>query len=235
MSMDRRSALAGLARVSGLLVSEHDPLDVVTAGLDLARCQVSADAAGVLVAGETLEVLAATSHRATDLEIYQAGSEQGPCVDSIRGGTVVVVGSPEEGEARWPGFGTRMGAAGYARAVAVPMVWRDRGIGGLNFFWTEPGTLAEEEVVMLQTFADVLTIAVVHVRPIELVEALDRVQDALAARSGIEQAKGVLSWQRDVDMEAAYAALLDIARDRGVGVREAARVVVEQAARGQAL
>jgi hypothetical protein len=94
------------------------------------------------------------------------------------------------------------------------MVWQDGAVGGLNLFWRTPGTLDDDEQLTLQAFADILTIAVVHVRPIELAEALERLRDALSARGGIEQAKGVLAWQRDLDMEGAYAALLDIARHR---------------------
>ena len=234
--MDRTDGLPGLARLTGLLVHEQDPVGVITAGL-LEACQcVAADAGGVLVrsANEHLDVLAATSHRAADLEAYQATAENGPCVESMQEHHVVSVGSPAEADVRWPGFGDRMRTAGYERCFAVPMRWRGVGIGGLNLFWKEPGVEAVDEL-LLQTFADVLTLAALHVRPLSLDDATARLQEALGARGGVEQAKGVLAWQRDLDMVEAYAALLRISEERGLTLGEAADVVVDGAMRGETI
>jgi ANTAR domain/GAF domain len=235
--MDSTSALTGLARLSGLLVLQPDPLTVVTSGLEEARTAVSADAGGVLVtaASGALEVLAASSHRAADLEAYQAGSEQGPCVESMKVGRAISVASPEDAEARWPGFGERMEEAGYVRAHAVPMCWHGEGIGGLNLFWREGGELDESETVMLQTLADILTLAVVHVSPVSTSDALHRLRGALTSRSAIEQAKGALAFQRDIDMEGAYDALVRLARERRTPLAETAEAVVDAARRGEHL
>jgi hypothetical protein len=234
MTMDSHTSLTGLARLSGLLVSEDDPITVVTYGLEEARASVDADAGGVLVvtgSGE-LETLTATSHRAADLEAYQTGSQQGPCVESVQRGEAVQVHSPAHAESLWPGFGTKMAAAGYERAYAVPMRWHGEGIGGLNLFWRGAGALEEADEINLQTFADILTLAVVHVSPVSMTEALDRLRAALTARSAIEQAKGVLAYQRDLDMEAAYDALLELARTRGTSLAEAVQAVLGSARRG---
>jgi ANTAR domain/GAF domain len=233
--MDDHAALTGLSRLSGLMVREHDPLSVVTAGLTEACASVGADAGGVLVSSvhDELEVLAATSHRVADLEAYQTASEQGPCVETIREGRAITVGSPAEAEATWPGFGARMEAAGYVRGHAVPMLWQGTGIGGLNLFWRTDGSLADYEAETLQTYADMLTLAVVHVRHVSVDDAVDRLRTTLDARRGIEHAKGVLAYQRDLDMEAAYDALVDLARTRGISLSEAVTAVMESARRGQ--
>jgi GAF domain-containing protein len=237
MTMDSHTSLTGLARLSGLLVSEDDPITVVTYGLEEARVSVAADAGGVLVvtASGGLETLTATSHRAADLEAYQTGSQAGPCVESVRQGEPVTVHSPADAEARWPGFGDKMEAAGYERGYAVPMRWHGEGIGGLNLFWRGAGELEEADEINLQTFADILTLAVVHVSPVSMTEALDRLRAALTARSAIEQAKGVLAYQRDLDMEAAYDALLELARTRGTSLAEAVQAVLGSARRGDPL
>lgn len=232
--MDNTSALTGLARLSGLLVLQHEPLTVATSGLEEACATVSADAGGVLVTAPagTLEVLAASSHRAADLEAYQAGSEQGPCVECIEEARAVSVRSVEEAESRWPGFGARMTEAGYVRAYAVPMRWHGQGIGGLNLFWRTAGRLEEDEVVVLQTLADILTLAVVHVSPVTPSDALQRLRAALTSRGTIEQAKGVLAYQRDIDMEAAYDVLVSLAQERRTPLAETAESVVDSARRG---
>ncbi|KRE98999.1 hypothetical protein ASG88_14760 [Nocardioides sp. Soil777] len=235
--MDSRAALTGLAHLSGLLVREHDALSVVTAGLAQACAAVSADAGGVLVSSPSgqLEVLAATSHRVLDLEAHQTAAEQGPCVECITKARQISVGSTAEAESAWPGFGVRMEAAGYAQAHAVPMLWQGTGIGGLNLFWRDGGSVGESESEMLQTYADMLTIAVVHIRQVPVADALERLRATLDSRSGIEQAKGVLAYQRDIDMEAAYDALVALARARGTTLADAATTVMDGARRGEAI
>jgi hypothetical protein len=234
--MDHNEGLTGLARLSGLLVHEQDPIGVITAGLFEACRSVDADAGGVLVrsASEHLDVLAATTHRAADLEAYQATAEDGPCVESMHAQEVVSVGSATEADERWPGFGERMRNAGYERCFSVPMRWRGVGIGGLNVFWKEAGSEAVNEL-LLQAFADVLTLAALHVRPLSVEDATALLHEALEARGGIEQAKGVLAWQHDLDMVEAYAALLRIADERAVTLGEAADAVVDAAMRGERL
>jgi AmiR/NasT family two-component response regulator len=64
-------------------------------------------------------------------------------------------------------------------------------------------------------------------------QALERLRGALAARSAIEQAKGVLAYQRDIDMEAAYDALLELARTRETSLAEAVQAVLDGARRGE--
>jgi hypothetical protein len=234
--MDGIAGLTGLARLSRLLVHEQDPVGVITVGLLEACSSVSADAGGVLVTSgnDHLDVLAATSHRAADVEAYQAMAEHGPCVESMREVKTVSVDTPADANARWPGFGDHMRAAGYERAYAVPMRWQGSSIGGLNLFFKHAAT-EPVDGVLLQTFADILTLAAVHVRPLSADDAIRRLQEALAARGGIEQAKGVLSWQRGLDMVDAYAALLSIADENDLTLGEAADVIVERAAGGETL
>ena len=234
--MNGDEGLTGLARLSRLLVHEQDPVGVITAGLLEACNSVDADAGGVLVMTENdhLEVLAATSHRAGDLEAYQATAEDGPCVESMREVKAVSINTPAEADARWPGFGDRMRDAGYECAYAVPMRWQGVSIGGLNMFFKDASS-EPVDGVLLQTFADILTLAAVHVRPLSIDDASKRLQQALEARGGIEQAKGVIAWQHDLDMVEAYAALLLLADQRNLTLGEAAGVIVDRATRGETL
>src|SRR3954452_15701817 len=65
-----------------------------------------ASAAAVLVDAEgALEVLAATSHRALDLEMHQAQADEGPCLDALRGGAEVHEVGAEALVERWPTSG----------------------------------------------------------------------------------------------------------------------------------
>jgi GAF domain-containing protein len=237
--MDSSQALAGIANVSAMLVREGDLSGILSAGMQEAARVLGADGAGVIVVvpgNAHLEVLASTSHEAADLAAYQAATSEGPCVDCIRDDRPVEVRSADEAEERWPSFGAMMRDAGYERAFSIPMRWQGDAVGGLHFFWRRTDGLLDELVTQVtQTFADVLTIAVVHVQAPTLNVALERVQAALAARGVIEQAKGVLSHQRNVDMGAAYQHLLTLAEQRRVTLGRAARMVVESAQAGESL
>ena len=75
-----------------------------------------ADAAAVLVTTEgSLEVLAATSHRVADLEVYQAQVDEGPCLDAMHTGAGGARG--RRGRARRALAGGRPGH----RALRVPV------------------------------------------------------------------------------------------------------------------
>lgn len=183
-----------------------------------------------------LDVLASTSHGAADVAACEAAVLGGPCVTAILEKRPVAVGSIDEAEERWPRFGTLMRGAGFAQSYSVPMRWQGQAVGGLHFFWRSvvgpPGDLVAQ---VTQTFADVLTIAVVHVHPPTMNLTLERVQAALTARSVVEQAKGVLSHQRDIDMGTAYVALLGLADERRLSLGQVARLVVESATNGEHL
>lgn len=236
MSIDDRAVMTGLARISRMLVDSEDPVGIITAGLLEACHSVSADAGGVLVRStdDHLDVLAATSHRVRDLEVHQAATEDGPCVESMRIGELVAVDSVGADE-RWPGFGERMRTAGYDRIFAVPMRWQGVGIGGLNVFWKPAEQPAPVDVELLQTFADMLTLAALHVRPMSIDDATRRLRETLEKRNSVEQAKGVLAWQHGLDMVGAYAALMLLAQHRNLTLGEAADTVVAAAQRGDIL
>jgi GAF domain/ANTAR domain len=237
--MDGFEALTGLSQVSAMLVTEDDLSGVVATGIAGVARAVGADGAGVLLVvpgRDDLDVLASTSHVDADLEAYQAAVLEGPCVETVRTQQAVAVASTDDAERQWPTFGQKMRDAGYSRAYSVPMRWQGSGVGGLNLFWRDPGAAPDEATRRLvQTFADILTLAVVHVHPISPGLALERVQDALAARSVIEQAKGALSQQRDLSMDAAFDALVGLGRDRHLSLGEAARLVIESARHGDAI
>jgi hypothetical protein len=241
--MKRSPALAGLAHVSALVVELDDITGIVAKGVAEAARVLGADAAGVLVVvpgRQDLDVLATTSHAVAELEAHQAGTRKGPCVESLRRQEAVVVRSVEEAEASWPEFGERMRSAGFARMLAVPMRWQGSPVGGLNLFWRDPeddaGEDAGEEVRddderLAQTFADILTLAVVHVYPMPVDVALDQVRGALSARSIVEQAKGVLAETHDVEPAVAYDLLLELADERGEPLGTTAKAVIRAAHR----
>ena len=84
--------LQAMARAASTLVSDDDVTDVLAQLLTDAAESLDASAAGMLLLrpGGLLEVLTATSHRASDLELYQAQEQRGPCAEAATTDATVI-------------------------------------------------------------------------------------------------------------------------------------------------
>jgi GAF domain-containing protein len=229
--MSAYSAEQALAQMLGALVGAHETTDVL-AGLvrDGAR-MLPADAVALLVRNgdHGLDLLSATSHRAAELEVYQAQHDEGPCVDTVRTGEQVVAVGPDEITRRWPDVGPVIVDAGFRAVHALPMTWHGSTIGGLNVFADEPVPLAPEALQLAQSLADVATIVLALPGVLEEEELDRRIGEALAGRVVIEQAKGVLAQTLGVDPGTAYERLLGRVIDTGSTLSATARAVIREA------
>jgi len=173
---------------------------------------LGADAADVLVRVDRgLELMAATSHRSTELELYQAHVHDGPCVETIETGESVAVVGEAALRSRWPDFGRSMAAAGFETVLASPMHWHEHVIGGLNLFWSTSRTLGREEQDLARAFADIATLALMQSPTTDDPDAVTRrLRAALQGRVVIERAKGVLAQTDDLEMDEAFARLVEV-------------------------
>ncbi len=240
--MTRRSAVSALADVTAALVSQYD---VVSALTELARSCAEvfgAGASGVLLVGSVdprdtsadvpapLELLAASSHEAGELEMFQAQVHEGPCLDAVTQNAIVSVTTAVEMVRRWPRMGSAIEAGGYHSAHAFPMGWRGTPVGAVNVFLVEEHELAPEDVAVGRAFADVATIAIMHARSVTDPSRVTReIQQALDGRIVVEQAKGVLAVLEGVDPGTAFALLAERSRQEGVTLVELAAQVMESA------
>ena len=113
---------------------------------------------------------------------------------------------------------------------AVPMRLRDRVIGALNLFRSQPGDLAEPDRRAAQALADAATIGILQQRDAQDITELNtRLEHALAGRAVIEQAKGILvQYGGQLDMDQAFTALRDLADHHHVTLTEIAAGVVDR-------
>jgi hypothetical protein len=177
---------------------------------------LGAKTAGVLVqVGEQgLEMLAATSHQAAELELYQSQVHDGPCVEAIERATGITVVGTQALEERWPSFGRAMSAAGLQTVHAEPMRWHRRVLGGVNLFWSSAHDLTDAEKGMAHAFADICTLALMQSGIHDDSAAIpEQVRVALQGRVVIERAKGVLAQLDGVEMDEAFARLVQRSRE----------------------
>jgi hypothetical protein len=223
--------MQAMARAVSALVADHDVTDVLTRLLFDALDVMDAAAAGLLILRPdgSLEVLTATSHRALDLEMYEAQERVGPCAEAIATNASVVSEGAEMHE-RWPVFAASMEASGYHAVQAHPLRWHGRVLGAINVFHAGESCSVDEAVG--QAFADVATLGVLTPAELDGAEINQLVDTALGDRTVIEQAKGVLAYQHTVSIEEAYQMLVGRARDGGLSLTREAERVVKDAYRG---
>lgn len=207
-----------LTRVSARL------LDVASAGLLLA------DPRGVL------HVLAASSERTRELEVFQLQREEGPCLDSYRSGEPISVPDLDAAQERWPQFVPHARQAGFASVHALPMRLRQLRLGTLGLFGAATGDLDVQDLGLGQALADVASVALVQDRAAVDRDAVnEQLQAALTSRVAIEQAKGILAQLGGMDMPDAFRVLRRYARDHNLGLTAVAEQLVSRQLGGSEL
>jgi hypothetical protein len=233
--MTARTPVEALARALGDLVAAGDLAQVLATVLDDVAEGLDADAVGALVRSATgeLEALTATSHRVAELEVYQAQHEEGPCVEAVQTRVAVTAVGADEIIQRWPEPGRAIVSAGFTSVHAFPLRWDHEVFGAINVFHRSPATNPDLSVVG-QAFADIISSILVRPSGVRNDVLAGRISAALSSRTVIEQAKGVLSYQHGVEMDAAYDLLRQRAAREERALSEVARQVVTQPGRARA-
>jgi transcriptional regulator with GAF, ATPase, and Fis domain len=209
-----------LDAVVSLVDSLLDDFDVVDLLTELTeRCAELLDvaAAGLLLADplEKLHLLAATSGRARDLELFQLQADEGPCLECYASGQPVSVADLAAASSRWPLFVPAAVDAGFASVHAVPMRAAGIVLGALGLFGTQPGELTDADRLVAQSLAHIACVAIVQEHAPTASAVVPRLRTALAARLVVEQAKGFLRERLDVAVEDAFTLLRRYARSHG--------------------
>lgn len=220
-----------LAAATAALVQPYDITDILAGMLQRCLTAVPADAAALLVPHGSggLELLSSTSHAASQIEIYQAQTREGPCIDCLHAAAPVAAHGESELVARWGTLGPVMVDSGYLGVHAQPLLWHGRALGGLNLFFHHGDPLPDDALALAQAFADITTLALVQTQQPSDRELDAHVNEALVARTLVEQAKGVLMQTEELDPGSAYTALTAQAREQGLTVTELARSLVWRA------
>ena len=230
MSVDREREISqAFVSLANGLVDAVDVVDLLS-GLtaDCARL-LDVAAAGLLLADPhgVLHVVAASSERTRNLELFQLQREQGPCLDCFHTGAAVVASDLSAEHERWPQFVDAAAQAGFVSVHALPMRLRDSVLGTLGLFGTKVGSLNEDDLSLGQALAHVASVALVAEKAsADQAVINEQLQSALNSRVLVEQAKGLLAQVGELDMDQAFAALRDYARARNLRLSEVSRRLV---------
>ncbi len=225
------SAERAISDAVASMVLERDVADSLSHVVRACALAYPSDAVAILVRDGAggLELLASSSHATDEIELLQIQSDSGPCAESVYSGVPIAVAGAAALVERWSEVGQAIVDAGFDSAHAYPMRWRGETVGGLNIFLRQGAVVEASYGPML---ADLATLAVLQPSESSPDQLAGRIHEAVAARSVIEQAKGVLAHRDGVDMHEAYLALVEESRLHGIGLSAAARRVVDAAVVG---
>jgi GAF domain-containing protein len=228
--LDRQTLTARtFVEIVDTLVDDFDVVDVLT--LLASRCVelLGAAAAGILLVDNNgfLRVIGASSDEIQLLELFQIQNEEGPCMDCLRTGSVVIVADLDR-DSPWPLFARESVDAGFPSVCAVPLRLRDHTLGCLNLFMTERVALSPADVLLARALADVATIALVQDQATRAAAVRERdLQHALDSRVVIEQAKGMIAEHGHLDLDEAFSRLRSFARGNNRGLTAVASAIVD--------
>jgi GAF domain-containing protein len=190
------------------------------------------EASITLVSGAKTTTAAFTGRVALDLDERQYADGRGPCLDAAASGQRVFIKDMND-EPRWPQFGKSAVARGVRSSLSIPLPIQRQVTGALNFYGTGPDAFDEEMIDLAETFAGHAAVAVANAHLYESTAALARqMQEAMANRAVIEQAKGIMMRDRGCDADEAFNVLVSLSQESHMKLREVAQRLVDEVQKG---
>jgi GAF domain-containing protein len=227
-----------LVELADTLVADFDVIELLTRLADRCVEVLHVGAAGLMLAGADgeLRVMASSSEAMRVLELFELQSEEGPCLDCYRSGKPIMSKNLAIANSRWPRFAAEALASGFRSVQALPLHLRGTVLGALNLFHAEVGEMHSTDVEAAQALADVATIAILqHRATLEAQVVNQQLQNALNSRVVIEQAKGMVAERQDLNMEQAFSALRNHARNHNLRLADVAQAVISGSLAASAL
>ncbi len=112
---------------------------------------------------------------------------------------------------------------GLCSLLSVPMLVRDKAVGVINSYTSVPHAFTAEEVKLMQAIANQSAIAIEHTT---LLEKSFEMQEALAVRKLVEQAKGYLMRAKKLSEEEAFRLIQRQSMDMRKSMREIAEAIL---------
>ncbi|WP_347108876.1 GAF and ANTAR domain-containing protein [Paenarthrobacter sp. S56] len=171
--------------------------------------------------------IAGSSEAATVLDSIEQALGDGPCVQAVASGRVVLVAGIEN-DGRWPEYAKSLQTAGARGVLGVPLPLGEDASAALNFFAAKPGLFSEGVIEEASVFADMaaqalrlaLRIATADLLAEDLKMAMDR-------RTVIDLACGMIMTQNNCGQSDAFAFLLKASQHRNQKVHDVAAGIVQ--------
>ncbi len=181
----------------------------------------------ILLYGDLLTV-ATTDRAAWDADQVEFDTEAGPCVEALRTGrdTGIIDLATED---RWPAWSTVSSMLGFRAAAGIPAEVTPGQRLALNLYSPERDGLTGAPLRRARLFNQEIARTLPTVLRIsEQAQLAEHLQEALASRSTIDQALGVLMAQNRCTRDVAFGILRRASQHRNLKLREVAAAVIER-------
>ncbi len=223
-----RNLTSAYGQLFDLLVSSPAVDTFLNQVVRLATDVVPAAAAGGITVHRDghLVTVASSDPFAARVDEIQYGADEGPCLDALRSGEVVQV-DDLAGESRWESYRPHALAEGVASSLSLPLTVDGRTIGALNLYARRPDAFVPPARTHAEAFAGQCAAALtVTLRQADQSELQRQLAEAMASRSVIDQALGVLMGQQRCTASAAFDLLRQASQRRNRKLRDVAAAVI---------
>jgi GAF domain-containing protein len=163
---------------------------------------------------------------AAEVDEVQYGEGDGPCLQTLRTGKTVQVDDLAE-EQRWGTYPAHALRFGVLSSLSLPISADGGTHGALNLYATAPGAFNGEEARAAEVFAAQASAAIaVATRLARQMAVTGQLRDALASRTVIDQAIGILMAEQRCDADQAFELLRHASQHQNRKLREIAAEVV---------
>jgi GAF domain-containing protein len=224
---DPMAAAASLQLLS--LIVEAPELDTFLDKVASLAAEVVTPAAG---AGITMyrdgqPFTAATSNDlAAQVDEIQYGTDEGPCLDALRTGTVVLVDDLTQDE-RWTRYRPHAIAHGVMSSLSVPLHVDGQTVGALNLYGGTRAVFTNDARRRADVFvAQTATALTVMLRRLRDAEIHTQLAESIVSHSIIDQAIGILMAQQRCTATTAFNLLRSASQNRNRKLRDVAAAII---------
>ncbi|MGH3588822.1 MAG: GAF and ANTAR domain-containing protein [Pseudonocardia sp.] len=175
--------------------------------------------------GGPLTVASSDAH-ALGLDEVQYGHHNGPCLTSMRTGTTVTISDLATDDS-WGAYRLDALAHGIASALSIPLTGGPGVRGALNFYSQQPAVFTAERQQRAEGLGAEASRALrLAVRLTDQVELTQHLETALASRTVIDQAIGIIMGQNRCTATDAFEILRRASHHRNIKLRAVAVEIV---------
>ena len=173
--------------------------------------------------------VAASDERAWIIDEQQYGAGAGPCLEALQTGSAVSV-DDQAADDRWPEYRRAATALGVRCSLSLPLTVGDHTLGAMNLYaYSRPRAFDGVRSDRAYAFADqAATTLALAIRQTEQEETAEQLEQALAARSLIDQAVGVLMGQQRCNARVAFALLRRHSQNTNRKLHDVAADIIER-------
>jgi GAF domain-containing protein len=219
-----------LTELSGVLLTDEGLERTLERVAQLAcRTMPGCTAAGVtlVTADGRPETTAFTHDVVLEVDRRQYAAGDGPCIDALRERRINSCGFAEA-QRRWPDFTQQAAQVGLRSFLAAPLVADGVAIGALNLYSDSVDGFEELDDALIGLFSGQASVALANARLYSSARTLsEQLQEALASRAVIEQAKGILMAQERIGADAAFDLLRQRSQHSNRKLRDLAHEIVD--------